>query len=170
MKNKVPYNKYGNNKVRCQGEMIDPLSGELVTGNLKFDSEDEADRYFCLLDKYKTGEITKLERQVQVTLVPKVTWMGKLAQRAITYTLDFFVEYADGRREFEDVKGFSTQQGDLRRKLYNWLSMTQQDWPYYGVPLRWVASSYKWGDADGWVDYDELQKIRAQNRKAKKGA
>lgn len=53
---KPVYSKYGNRKVRCQGEAIDPLSGQLVMGNLRFDSEDEADYYFCLIDQYKAGD------------------------------------------------------------------------------------------------------------------
>jgi len=39
-------------------------------------------------------------------------------QRAITYTADFFVTYADGRHEVIEVKGMRTRDYLLRKKLF----------------------------------------------------
>lgn len=169
VKKNQAYNKYGNNKVYLLLTVRD-AQGLEYQEYAKFDSEDEADRYFCLLDKYEAGEIVKLERQPRLVLIPRVTWMGRVVQQAVTYTPDFYVEYRDGHRDYEDVKGYSTQQGDLRRKIYIWLSMTEPGWTGYGIPLRWLARSFKYGDADGWIDYDELEQIRAHSRRAKGAA
>ena len=138
---------------------------ELVT----FDSEEEAEYYFYLRDKQLAGEVKTIRLHPRLELFPKFESGGEHHQ-AIFLTPDFYVEYQDGRREYVDVKGMSNEAGDLRRKLYDYLASTATDRSYYGVPLRWVSTSFKHGDADGWIGYDQLQQIRAKNRKAKKGA
>ena len=83
---------------------------------------------------------------------------------AITYTVDFVVTYSTGDVVAIDVKGMSTQQGEMRRKMFVYHNQ--------GLPLVWVAKSKKYGDKYGWIDYDELQKKRreAKKKKAAKGS
>lgn len=174
---KQGYNKFGNKKVKLMLE-IEIAMGGLLSEMTKqrepitFDSEDEADYYFCLKDDQDAGHITRIELHPRLELFPKFTDDQGARQVPMIYTPDFYVEYADGRKEYVDVKGFSTTDGDMRRKLYNYLAFGDSPFkrPFDGVPLRWVASSNKYGDENGWIDYDELQRIRAKNRKEKKGA
>ena len=53
----------------------------------------------------------------------------------------------------------TTQQGELRIKLFNYF--------YRDLKLSIVASSLKYGDEYGFIDYYELQKIRRKNTKKK---
>lgn len=62
--------------------------------------------------------VVTIQRQVKYELVPaQRSSAGKLLERAVTYTADAVVEYADGRVEVIDAKGFRTQQYVIRRKL-----------------------------------------------------
>jgi len=164
------YNKYGNRKVSLKLNIEDrtPDMGsgfEYVT----FDSEDEAEFYFHLVDEKEAGKIIKFELQPRIELFPTFVDLFGVKQRAIIYTPDFFIRYntANYSYAYIDVKGMSTQQGDLRRKLYNYLSATGEK-GFSRIPLYWVAYSKKYGDADGWIDYDKLQQCRAKARKEKK--
>ena len=58
-----------------------------------------------------------------------------------------------------DVKGQTTQQGEIRIKLFN-------DF-YRDLKLSIVARNLKYGDEYGFIDYYELQKIRRKNRRVK---
>ena len=142
--------KYNNTKVEYDGH--------------KFDSVDECKYYQYLCKKKQEGFVKEFELQPHIVLIPAVKTIDGANQRAVTYTPDFYVTYIDGGREYIDVKGFSTQQGDLRRKLYNYLVATGK-W-IHRIPLRWVSASKKWGDASGFLNYDDLAKKR---KNAKKG-
>ena len=133
-------NKYGNKKVEYQG--------------IKFDSEDELAYYKFLLDMQSKGILKIIELQPKIELLPKFTKHGKKYQ-AITYTPDFLVEYEDGRRVYLDYKGFSSQQGDLRRKFF----AKQVD-----EELIWITKSKKYS-VTGWINYDELKQLRKKNKK-----
>lgn len=133
-------NKLGNKKVEYDGFL--------------FDSKMERDYYVYLRKLQDQGEILSIEMQPSVELQPKFERNGK-KYRAITYKPDFLITYADGRTEYVDVKGMSTQQGEMRRKMYAYK---------YNTPLRWVTASKKYSRT-GWIDYDELQRIRRENRK-----
>lgn len=142
-------NKYKNKKV--------------VRHGLKFDSEDEADYNDLLVDLQRQGVVKSFERQVKFVLQPSFMCGGR-RYMAITYTVDFVVTYSTGAVVAIDVKGMSTQQGEMRRKMFVYHNQ--------GLPLVWVAKSKKYGDKYGWIDYDELQKKRreAKKQKAAKGS
>lgn len=100
---------------------------------------------------------------LEIVLQPKIVLIEKFEKygkkfRQSTYSPDFLVTYSDNSREYIDVKGFSTQQGELRRKLYD---------SKFPDTLRWVTYSKKYS-VTGWIDWDELEKIRKDNRKKKK--
>ena len=133
-------NKLGNKKV--------------MFGNVLFDSKMELDYYLYLLAEKQAGRVKSIELQPKVILQPAFRKFGRL-YRAITYTPDFLVEYEDGWREYLDVKGMSTQQGEMRRKMFAYVS---------DIPLRWIAASKKYS-ATGWIDYDDLQKRRREAKK-----
>ena len=77
----------------------------------------------------------------------------------MTYTPDFLIYHNDGSIEYIDVKGMTTQQGELRVKLFNYF--------YRDLKLSIVARSLKYGDEYGFIDYYELQKLRRKNIKRK---
>ncbi len=133
--------KYGNKKVQYH--------------SLKFDSQDELDYYLFLLDMQIKGVLKIIELQPRVELLAKFTKFGK-KYPAITYTPDFLVEYSDGRRVYIDYKGMETQQGNMRRKMF--ASVCDDE-------LIWITKSKKYSDT-GFINYDELKRLRKANRKA----
>ena len=63
-----------------------------------FDSKREAEIYLDLLSRKQHGEIVRIRLQPSYTLLEGFRDNQGNKQRAITYTADFFVAYADGRR------------------------------------------------------------------------
>lgn len=134
------------------------LSHKVVVDGIKFDSKDEAKYYEALKIRKYRGEIENFELQPKFTLIDSFKKFGKL-YRAMTYTPDFLIYHNDGSIEYIDVKGMTTQQGELRVKLFNYF--------YRDLKLSIVARSLKYGDEYGFIDYYELQKLRRKNIKRK---
>lgn len=134
------------------------LSHKTVVDGIKFDSKDEAKYYEALKIRKYRGEIENFELQPKFVLREGFEKFGK-KYRAFTYTPDFTVYHNDGSVEYVDVKGQTTQQGEIRIKLFN-------DF-YRDLKLSIVARNLKYGDEYGFIDYYELQKIRRKNRRAK---
>lgn len=132
------------------------LSHKIVIDGIKFDSKDEAKYYEALKIKKYRGEIENFELQPKFILVEGFKKNNK-TYRAITYTPDFVVYHIDGSIEYVDVKGMTTQQGELRIKLFNNF--------YRDLKLSIVSRNIKYGDEYGFIDYYELQKIRRKNRR-----
>ncbi|WP_142414619.1 DUF1064 domain-containing protein [Hathewaya massiliensis] len=133
-------------------------SKEIVIDDIKFDSKDEG-KYYEYLKKLKAqGKILNFELQPKYELQPGFKKNGK-TYRAITYAPDFLVYHLDGTEELIDVKGMSTQQGEMRRKMF--------DYKYPDLKLTWVARSLKYSPT-GWIGYDQLNKIRRENKKCQK--
>ena len=83
-----------------------------------FDSKREAEIYLDLLSRKQHGEIIRIGLQPSYTLLAGFKDNQGNKQRAITYTADFFVTYADGRNEVIEVKGVRTRDYQLRKKLF----------------------------------------------------
>ncbi|APH21939.1 DUF1064 domain-containing protein [Clostridium botulinum] len=131
---------------------------KIVIDGITFDSKDEG-KYFEYLKKLKSQEkILNFELQPKYELQPGFKKNGK-TYRAITYAPDFLIYHLDGKEELIDVKGMSTQQGEMRRKMF--------DYKYPDLKLTWVARSLKYSST-GWIEYDELKKIRRENKKCQK--
>jgi len=128
-------------------------SKRVIVDDITFDSKQEADYYLVLKELVKQGEIKNFSLQPKYELIPKFEKNG-VKYRSMTYTPDFLVEHNDNQIEAVDVKGFGTQQGDMRRKLFDYL--------YPDIKLTWLSYSKKWG---GWVEYDELKRLRKNNKK-----
>lgn len=133
------------------------LSRKMVVDGITFDSKDEAKYYEALKIRQYRGEIQNFELQPKFTLVEGFKKNGK-TYRAITYTPDFVIYHNDNSEEYVDVKGMTTQQGELRIKLFHYF--------YRDLKLSIVAKSFKHGDEYGFIDYYELKKIRSRNRKS----
>ena len=134
------------------------LSHKTVIDGITFDSKDESKYYESLKIRKYRGEIENFELQPKFTLIPGFKKDGK-TYRAMTYTPDFTIYHNDGSVEYVDVKGMTTQQGELRIKLFNYF--------FRDLKLSIVARNIKYGDEYGFIDYYELQKIRKRNRRAK---
>ncbi|MCW6075502.1 DUF1064 domain-containing protein [Clostridium sporogenes] len=123
-----------------------------------FDSKDEG-KYYEYLKKLKAQDkILNFELQPKYELQPGFKKNGK-TYRAITYAPDFLIYHLDGTEELIDVKGMSTQQGELRKKIF--------DYKYPELKLTWLSRSLKYSST-GWIEYDELKKIRRENKKCQK--
>ena len=83
-----------------------------------FDSKREADYYLELLARKQAGEIVRIGFQPSYTLLEGFTDNQGNRQKAITYTADFFVTFADGHSEVIEVKGMRTRDYLLRKKLF----------------------------------------------------
>jgi hypothetical protein len=83
-----------------------------------FDSKREAEIYLDLLSRKQHGEIVRIGLQPSYTLLEGFRDNQGNKQRAITYTADFFVTYADGHSEVIEVKGIRTRDYLLRKKMF----------------------------------------------------
>ena len=91
-----------------------------VVDGIKFDSKAEAARYRELKLLEKAGLITNLELQPKFELQPGFEKDGA-KYRAITYTADFkYFDVETGQVVVEDVKGYRTQQFELRKKMFEY--------------------------------------------------
>ena len=133
-------------------------SKKITIDGITFDSKDEAMYYNALKIRKVKEEIKNFELQPKFILIEGFKKDGK-TYRPITYTPDFTIYHNDNSIEYVDVKGMTTQQGELRIKLFNW--------KYRDKKLSIVARSIKYGDEYGFIDYYELQKIRKKNRRYK---
>ena len=133
---------------------------KVVIDGIAFDSKDEAEYYKTLLALRERGVVRAFERQKRFVLQPKFKTATGETVREIGYVVDFVVDYGD-LKVAVDVKGMSTQQGELRRKMFLYR--------FPDVPLRWVARSKKYGNEFGWIDYDKLQKIRRDKKNGRVG-
>ncbi|EPS49023.1 DUF1064 domain-containing protein [Clostridium botulinum] len=131
---------------------------KIVIDGYTFDSKDEG-KYYEYLKKLKSqNKILNFELQPKYELQPSFKKYGK-THRAITYAPDFLIYHLDGSEELIDVKGTETQQGNMRRKMF--------DYKYPDLKLTWLSRSLKYSST-GWIEYDELKKIRKGNKKCQK--
>ena len=120
------------------------------------DSRIEAKYYTDIIKpKLKSGEMKSFTFHPKFILQDKVEKNGQKV-RAITYEADFEEVYED-RTVVVDVKGMETQQGLMRRKMFNYR--------YRELELLWISYSPKFG---GWIEYDLLNKMRREANKKKK--
>lgn len=87
-----------------------------VVDGLVFDSRREAKRYVELREMERSGEISNLQRQVRVELIPSFDCDGQHF-RGIYYVVDFTYTGADGNTVWEDAKGMKTSVYLIKRKL-----------------------------------------------------
>ena len=122
-----------------------------------FDSAMEMKFYRdVILPNLGSGVIKRFELQKPYELQPKFTRGGKTI-KSITYVADAYIEYADGSIILYDVKGMADTTAKIKRKMF-W-------YRYPEVDYRWITYLKKYG---GWIDYDEAQKLRREEKKNKK--
>lgn len=106
--------------------------------------------------KLQSGEIIKVERQIEYELQPSFRREGKLI-RAIKYVADFVVTYADGHEIVIDIKGMADPKALIKRKMFWYL--------HPEIDFQWIVYAKKFG---GWIEYDECNKLRREEKRRKK--
>ncbi len=80
--------------------------------------------------------------------------------KSVMFLADF--KYWDDEAQMNvvvDVKGFAMEDARLKRKLFAY--------KYPWDKIVWVAKSLKYSKT-GWIDYDELQRLRRKARRERK--
>ena len=125
--------------------------------NIIFDSELEMKYYRdVLLPKVQSGEIVEYELQKKYELQPKFKHDNKTVL-PINYVADFYIRFKDGTELIVDTKGMADSSAKLKRKMFFYI--------YPDKKYIWMSYCKKYG---GWIDYDELQKKRRNDKKCKK--
>jgi conserved hypothetical protein len=135
-------------------------SKKTVIDGITFDSRTEAEYYEYLKRLEKDKKIYRLRCHPTYILQEAVERYGK-KYKAIKYIADF--EYWSDEEQINvvvDVKGYAMEDARLKRKLFAY------NYPF--DKLVWVAKSNKYSKT-GWIDYDELQRLRRKARKGRKG-
>ena len=138
---------------------VDKDKNDRTCDGIIFDSKMEM-RYYrdVLVPGVESGTIVNYELQKKYVLQSGFSRQG-MKVNPITYVADFYVEYADGHTEVIDIKGFPDTVAIIKRKLF---------WHVYpDVDYKWLSYVKKYG---GWVEYEELKKLRKQDKLKKKEA
>lgn len=134
--------KYGAKKITIDG--------------ITFDSKVEGMYYQKCLKDISKGLIDNFELQPRYELQPAFTKENK-KYRKMEYVADFLIYHTDGSLEVIDIKGFAVPVAALKKKLFNY--------KYIDLKLTWLVRNLKYG---GWVEYDELKRLRKLNKKVAK--
>ena len=135
-------------------------SKKTVIDGITFDSKTEAEYYEYLKKLEEDKKIYRLRCHPMYVLQEPIERHGK-KYKAIKYIADF--KYWDDEAQMNvvvDVKGFAMEDARLKRKLFAY--------KYPWDKIVWVAKSLKYSKT-GWIDYDELQRLRRKARRERKG-
>ena len=135
------------------GKVSKYKSQSITLDGIRFQSKEEAKYYELLKRKKAQGEILNFELQPKYVLQLGFTYFGKNV-RPIHYIGDFLIYHLDGTQEVIDIKGYATAEALNKRKM---MQYTHQN-----LKLTWLARSLKYGDADGWIEYDALKQKRSK--------
>lgn len=130
---------------------------DYITGeDIIFDSKLEMQYYQqVVVPGLQDGSISKCERQKRYKLQPAFKYKGQ-SVRAIEYISDFTLEYSDGTILIVDVKGRPTADAKIKKKMMHYI--------YPELDFVWMSYT----KATGWMQYEELERLRRQKKKEKK--
>ena len=132
--------KYNNKKVEVNG--------------IKFPSQLEASYYEYLLEQQKQGIVKSFDMQVPFILLDGYE-IGERKVQPIKLVLDFVVEYADGRVEYQDSKGMVKPVDLIKKKLFE---------SRYSKELIFIGKSIIDG---GFVPHSVIEAGRKERKKLK---
>ncbi|GAA0115262.1 DUF1064 domain-containing protein [Clostridium senegalense] len=130
---------------------------KIVVDGITFDSKAESQFYEHLKDLKAKEKILNFELQPRYLLTPSFKKLGKNYRKA-EYVADFLIYHLDGSLEVIDIKGLATETAKLKAKLFNY--------KYPNLKLTWLVRNLKYSKT-GWIEYDELAKLRRKNKKGK---
>ena len=124
-----------------------------------FSSDLEFKYYKYLLELQEQGIVKQIELQPKFQLQEKYKRKcdGK-SILAIYYISDFRITYSDNSVQVVDTKGDPDNIAILKRKMMEYL--------YPDIDFHWISYS-KQDSENGWIEYDELKKLRKERKKAK---
>ena len=121
---------------------------------IKFDSQMELKFYLHLLELQKDGIVRDIHLQPSYELLEAYEIEGKKV-RPINYKADFKVIYTDGHEEVIDIKGFTTPDFLIKKKIFQ---------HKYKTTLHCITFSKI---DNGWINFDDLKKARKERKKLK---
>lgn len=133
-------------------QAIDYKTGETLTFMSKLEKRFYED---VVVAGMENGTLRDYKLQVKYNLQEPFKYMDKTI-RAIDYISDFDLYYTNGYFEVIDTKGLATADSKIKAKLFKH--------KYPNIVLRWLS----WTKATGWIEYDELQRLRREAKKCKK--
>ena len=126
---------------------------------INFRSNDEIHYYKYLIERKAKDEIMAFEYEASAFILqPKFDFNGEHI-RPITYTPDFIVYHCDGTIEYVEIKGHLTNEAVLKVKMFKYLIRNEQS------KYTMLCRSLKYGDSNGWILFNELQKKRRANKR-----
>jgi Protein of unknown function (DUF1064) len=128
---------------------------KVVIDGIKFDSKIESKYYEYLKDEKSKGNIIDFEIQPKFLLQEAFEKHGEKV-RKIEYKADFKVFLPDGTYQIIDIKGMMTPVFKLKEKIF------KKKFDHKLILLNYVAKH------GGWIEVKELERIRKENKKAKK--
>lgn len=134
-------------------QSIDYKTGETLT----FDSKLERQYYEdIVVSGMNDGTLKDYTLQKKYLLQPSFKYFGKTI-REINYVSDFDLYFSNGDFLIVDVKGMATADAKIKAKLFKYR--------YPDINFKWMSYT----QATGWIEYDELQKIRRDKKKCSRG-
>lgn len=122
----------------------------------RYDSKTEMLFYIEFVEpRLESGEIISCERQVEYVLQDKFKYKDKTIL-PIKYRSDFNIIWKSGELQVFDVKGNPDNMSLLKRKMM-WAK-------YPETNLTFICRNLKFG---GWIEYDQLKKLRRESKKNK---
>jgi hypothetical protein len=141
--------EYGKYKVSLNAE-------KRTYDGIIFDSVQEMNYYTdIILPGVESGFIVSFERQKRYVLQNAFLREGKKVL-PIEYKADFYVEYANGKRQVIDIKGCADPLAKTKRKMFWYV--------YPDIDYIWLSYSKIDG---GWVTYENKQNGIKQRKKIK---
>lgn len=114
-----------------------------------------------ILPRIKSGEVIDCNSQVKYELQPSYIYIDENGVnkkiKSIDYVADYVIKYKSGKTEVIDIKGYPDSVALLKRKIFLY--------KYPNIIYKWISYSKKDG---GWIEYDQLKKLRAQRKRKKK--
>lgn len=103
----------------------------------------------------KDGTLKDYKLQQKYLLQPSFKYFGKTI-REINYISDFDLYFTNGDFIVVDTKGIGTPDAKIKAKLLKF--------KYPEIKIVWMSYT----KATGWIEYDELQKIRKKKKRGQK--
>ncbi len=135
-----------------QRTTIDHKTGKSLTFMSKLEKQYYDD---VVVEGMKNGTLIDYKLQVKYKLQDSFKYQGKTI-REINYISDFDLYYSDGSFQVIDTKGLATADAKIKAKLFKY--------KYPDIDFCWISYT----EGTGWIDYDDLQKLRRERKKLKK--
>lgn len=134
-------------------------SKKTVIDGITFDGRTEAEYYEYLKQLEVDKKIHLIQCHPEFLLQKSFERYGQ-KYKAIRYIADFLCYDSEKKQMIViDVKGYAMEDAKLKRKMFAYI--------YPAYKLVWVAKSLKYSKT-GWIDYDELQRLRRKERRERK--